>query len=80
MSPSSQDPAAQGEGSAAPRRRPRRASRPAPDGVDPRPSEHPLTARAGEDRPEGWGDGTGGAKPAGENDARLMQDRPPHWG
>lgn len=73
------------EGSAG-RRRSRRVTRPAPDGVDPHPSEHPLNSRAAEDRPEGWGDGT---LPTGEpgsggnsngNDDRLRQDRPPHWG
>ncbi|KKI22312.1 MULTISPECIES: hypothetical protein [unclassified Leucobacter] len=71
-------------------RRSRRASRPAPEGVDPRPSSHPLGDRAAEDRPESWGDGArggsaakrvrdGGSKP-GENDERLRRDRPPHWG
>ncbi|MFA5608218.1 MAG: hypothetical protein WDA07_13750 [Leucobacter sp.] len=69
------------------RRRPRRVTRPAPDGVDPRPSEHPLDTRAAEDRPEGWGDGArpnGGRRTGGNgndgNDDRLCQDRPPHWG
>lgn len=78
-------------------RRSRRAQRPAPEGVDPHPSEHPLTSRAGEDKPESWGEGAaavaGGADPSdssakrarkpaarGENDDRLRQDRPPHWG
>ncbi|WP_202344104.1 hypothetical protein [Leucobacter chromiireducens] len=63
-------------------RRPRRAQRPAPDGVDPRPSEHPLDAPAREDRAEGWGDG--GTAPGGSaeraNEDRLRRDRPPHWG
>ncbi|MFC5339059.1 hypothetical protein [Leucobacter denitrificans] len=64
-------------------RKPRRAQRPAAEGVDPHPSEHPLTSRASEDRPEGWGDAqTKRTKKqgAGENDDRLKQDRPPHWG
>ncbi|WP_416445268.1 hypothetical protein AB3K78_00675 [Leucobacter sp. HNU] len=71
-------------------RRPRRASRPAPEGVDPHPSGHPLGDRASEDRPESWGDGArggaaakrarGSGTAAGENDERLRRDRPPHWG
>lgn len=76
--------AASGEGSAGEgsrrRRGPRRATLPAPAGTDPRPAEHPLTSRAAEDRPEGWGEAGERAEPAGENDARLLQDRPPHWG
>ncbi|GAB2569242.1 hypothetical protein [Leucobacter ruminantium] len=76
--------AAAGEGSAGEgsrrRRGPRRATLPAPAGTDPRPAEHPLTSRAAEDRPEGWGEAGERAEPAGENDARLLQDRPPHWG
>lgn len=70
--------------SAGSRRGPRRASRPAPEGSDPRPADYPLDARAAEDRPEGWGDGAaaGGkdGQQAGENDVRLRQDVPPHWG
>lgn len=61
------------------RRRSRRASRPAAEGADPRPSEHPLDARAGEDRPEGWGDEQAAGDAAG-NEERLKRDRPPHWG
>lgn len=59
----------------------RRAQRAAPEGVDPTPSDHSLTARATEDAPEGWG-GTPvrRAKAAGENDERLKIDKPPHWG
>lgn len=65
-----------------PQRRSRRAQRPAPAGVDPRPSEHALTARAGEDRAEGWGDTAPGTDGTAEraNEARLKRDRPPHWG
>uniref|UniRef100_UPI0013DE1CF8 transcriptional regulator n=1 Tax=Leucobacter chromiireducens TaxID=283877 RepID=UPI0013DE1CF8 len=64
-----------------PPRRSRRVQRPAPAGVDPRPSEHALTARAGEDRAEGW-DGAQGESGSAEqaNEARLKRDRPPHWG
>ncbi|KAM9863093.1 hypothetical protein ACI1US_01096 [Leucobacter sp. BZR 635] len=59
----------------------RRVQRPAPEGVDPTPSDHSLTARATEDKPEGWGGASPGrAKPAGENDDRLKLDKPPHWG
>ncbi|MBK0420095.1 hypothetical protein JD276_13740 [Leucobacter sp. CSA1] len=70
--------------------RSRRVSRPAPEGVDETPSDHPLNAPAAEDAPGGWGDA--GAAPRsrkaagaregaeGENDARLARDRPPHWG
>lgn len=69
-------------------RRPRRASRPAPAGVDPRPAEHPLTARAAEDRPEAWGDAPADGAPSTgvarrrptAHDAELLRDRPPHWG
>ena len=65
-------------------RRPRRAQRPAPEGVDPHPSDHALTSRAGEDKPEAWGEASKKrAKPSGasgENDDRLQQDKPPHWG
>ena len=70
-----------GSSGAAGRRGSRRAQRPAPDGVDPRPSEHALDARAGEDQSEGWGDRPAGAQAAElGNDARLARDRPPHWG
>lgn len=62
------------------RRGPRRASRPAAAGTDPHPSQHVLTSKAGEDRPEGWGDVSAPLRGAGENDARLRLDRPPHWG
>ncbi len=59
----------------------RRAQRPAPAGVDLTPAAHPLTTRATEDTPEGWGEtpprNAGGA---GENDERLQSDKPPHWG
>lgn len=66
--------------SPAPRRRAsRRASRPAPEGVDPAPSEHPLTTRAGEDRPEGWGEETRPRKRMSAHDEELARDRPPHW-
>lgn len=58
----------------------RRVRREAPAGVDPRPSEHPLDARAREDQPEGWGEATASAEAAGPNDERLRRDRPPHWG
>ncbi|MBC9928500.1 MULTISPECIES: hypothetical protein [unclassified Leucobacter] len=70
-------------------RRSRRASRPAPEGTDPHPGDHPLDSAAAEDQPEGWGDGAGtkrrsaakGADQGGaENDARLIGDKPPHWG
>lgn len=65
------------------KRVPRRAQRPAPEGVDPNPSDHALTSKASEDRPEGWGEaarpGTG-KNVRGENDDRLSRDRPPHWG
>lgn len=65
-------------GAPRPSRRSRRATRPAPEGVDPRPASHPLTAQAGEDRPEGWGEASG-SDGAG-HDAELERDRPPHWG
>ncbi|UOQ56395.1 hypothetical protein MUN78_12000 [Leucobacter allii] len=65
---------------AAPRRASRRVRRPAPEGVDPRPSEHPLDARAGEDRPEGWGEGQSPGGGAHAHDEELRRDRPPHWG
>ncbi|WP_427870698.1 hypothetical protein [Leucobacter luti] len=55
-------------------------TRNAPEGVDPRPSEHPLDARAAEDRPEGWGSGAKTGEGRGANDERLQSDRPPHWG
>lgn len=64
----------------------RRAQRPLPAGADPHPHDHLLTARASEDRPEVWGEKpSAGRKKAsrntkGENDDRLQQDRPPHWG
>ncbi|MHA3725112.1 hypothetical protein ACXR2T_14685 [Leucobacter sp. HY1910] len=61
------------------RRTNRRASRPAPAGVDPKPLEHTLTARAREDRPEGWGDASA-HKQMSAHDAALKRDRPPHWG
>ncbi|MFD5599277.1 hypothetical protein ACFWHR_04390 [Leucobacter sp. NPDC058333] len=65
-------------------RRSRRASRPAPTGVDPRPSEHPLDARAAEDRLDAWGDGAaavnGGRAAPSAHDEALKRDRPPHWG
>ena len=83
QTPESASPAPEGGA-----RRSRRAHRPAPAGVDPRPSSHPLGERAAEDRPESWGDGARGGSaprgprraPTGENDERLRRDRPPHWG
>ncbi|MBP1327144.1 hypothetical protein JOF28_002376 [Leucobacter exalbidus] len=60
-------------------RRNRRATRPAPAGVDPRPSQHALTSRASEDRPEGWGDASA-SKQVSSYDAELQRDKPPHWG
>lgn len=45
------------------RRRPRRASLPAPVGSDPAPEDPALDPRRDD-----------------ENDARLREDRPPHWG
>lgn len=57
----------------------RRATRPAPEGVDPRPSMHTLNARASEDRPESWGDASA-RKRVSAHDAELKRDRPPHWG
>ena len=66
---------------AAPRKRvSRRVRRDAAPGVDPRPSEHPLDARAREDRPEGWGESAAPGAATGANDDRLKRDRPPHWG
>ncbi|MBK0420515.1 hypothetical protein JD292_00240 [Leucobacter sp. CSA2] len=62
------------------RRVSRRAQRPAAEGVDPRPSEHRLTARAAEDRPEGWGEKPAPGGSDRGNDDRLKRDRPPHWG
>lgn len=56
---------------------PRRASRPAVAGADPHPSDHALTSRAAEDLPERSGEN--GERSDG-NDARLKQDKPPHWG
>ncbi len=44
------------------RRRPRRATRPAPEGSDPEPYDPPTEPRVD-----------------GENDARLREDKPPHW-
>ncbi|QIK61766.1 hypothetical protein G7068_06795 [Leucobacter viscericola] len=65
-------------------RKRRRVTRPAPEGVDPNPSDHSLDAAASEDRPEGWGgsgaSGASGAGKSGENDEQLRRDRPPHWG
>ncbi|MBL3698849.1 hypothetical protein [Leucobacter luti] len=62
-------------------RRSRRAQRPAPAGVDPRPSEHPLDAQAGEDQAAGWGDGDAAPGSADRaNEERLRRDKPPHWG
>lgn len=62
-------------------RKSRRASRPAPEGVDPAPSEHTLGAVAAEDRPESWGDGRQSKQGIrSENDDQLRRDRPPHWG
>lgn len=62
-------------------RRPRRAIRPAPEGVDPAPSEHTLGSAAAEDRPESWGDGQASKRARqSENDEQLRRDRPPHWG
>ncbi|UOQ59984.1 hypothetical protein MUN76_13185 [Leucobacter rhizosphaerae] len=64
-----------------PARTPRRATRPAPEGVDPAPSEHTLGSAASEDRPESWGDGRGGRRAGqSETDEQLRRDRPPHWG
>lgn len=62
-------------------RRNRRVQRAAPAGVDPRPSEHPLDAAAGEDRTEAWGDGSA-AGGSGERarEEQLRRDKPPHWG
>lgn len=62
-------------------RKPRRVTRPAAEGVDLQPSDHPLGDRAAEDRPEGWGGETrGGSGKREENDEQLRRDRPPHWG
>ncbi|QIM17490.1 hypothetical protein G7066_12860 [Leucobacter coleopterorum] len=63
-------------------RKPRRVIRPAPEGVDPNPSDHSLDATASEDRPEGWGESgaVSGSRKPGENDEQLRRDRPPHWG
>lgn len=60
-------------------RRNRRASRPAAAGVDPTPSQHSLTDRAAEDKPEAWGDARPKSQPSA-HDQELMRDRPPHWG
>ncbi|MBC9943772.1 hypothetical protein ICL81_04425 [Leucobacter sp. cx-328] len=60
-------------------RKNRRASRPAPEGVDPRPSEQPITEKAGEDRPEAWGD-VPAARARSASEEQLLRDRPPHWG
>lgn len=60
-----------------PRKNSRRAVRPAVEGSDPHPAESKMTERAKEDRPEPRGD----ALPQeSENDARLLGDKPPHWG
>ncbi|KTR83223.1 hypothetical protein [Leucobacter chromiiresistens] len=61
------------------RRRPRRATRPAAPGVDEHPSVHPLTGRAAEDRPEGWGGQAPALGTASAHDEALKRDRPPHW-
>ncbi|TDP95624.1 hypothetical protein EDF62_0315 [Leucobacter luti] len=63
-------------------RQSRRAQRPAPAGVDPRPSEHPLDEQAAEDRTEGWGGEGAAAAGSAEraNEERLRRDKPPHWG
>ncbi|WP_157487034.1 hypothetical protein [Leucobacter salsicius] len=71
--------ASDGAGRGGARRPSRRASRPAPAGVDPRPSEHLLNAKASEDRPEGWGDASA-RKQVSAHDEALRRDRPPHWG
>lgn len=66
---------------AKPRRRThRRVTRPAPEGVDPTPSQHELNSAAAEDRPESWGEAVSEERAGGENEARLLRDRPPHWG
>ncbi|WP_217133885.1 hypothetical protein [Leucobacter chinensis] len=57
------------------KRRNRRVVTPPPAGSDPQPAAH--------GHPERW-DETGaaprGARGAGENDERLKNDKPPHWG
>lgn len=60
-----------------PRKKPRRAVRPAVEGSDPRPATSPITERAAEDLPEGRGDSQPQER---ENEARLLGDKPPHWG
>lgn len=77
--PAADGPANAGQQPAPGSRASRRASRPAPEGVDPRPSEHALNARASEDRPEVWGDAPA-RKQLSAHDESLKRDRPPHWG
>ena len=55
-------------------RKHRRVTTPPVPGSDPEPQRSAEAVRAAEDADVSWGDR------GGENDSRLIADKPPHWG